>query len=269
MSGNACLFCQQGNSWYDLFITNQQLAVVNKVKLLAVIIRDDLKWDGQVENMCTKANQKFFMLRCKLKEAGFSSQELVTIYKGYMRPVLEYAVGIQALLNSETGGPGGEHPETCQQAYPRLGVYIIPRLQVAELELESLEHVEDRRLHISREFAVKCSTSGKFSAQWFPPSEYTVPAWLSKKAWVPEAQTKQIQGANSIHGQFAKGALDKYSICLFISNSVEDFKLNKNRNFQLMLPMRFHLMRYFVNSIIFRVSHRLLYCVFIEVNFEK
>ena len=28
-------------------------------------------------------------------------------------------------------------------------------------------------------------------------------------------------------------------------------------------------MRYFVNSIIFRVSHRLLYCVFIEVDFEK
>ena len=33
--------------------------------------------------------------------------------------------------------------------------------------------------------------------------------------------------------------------------------------------MRFHFMRYFVNSIIFRVSHRLLYCVFIEVDFEK
>ena len=72
----------------DLFIADQQLAVVDKVKLLGVIIRDDLKWDGQVENI--KANQKFFMLR-KLKKAGFSSQELVTIYKGYMRPVLEYA----------------------------------------------------------------------------------------------------------------------------------------------------------------------------------
>ena len=33
--------------------------------------------------------------------------------------------------------------------------------------------------------------------------------------------------------------------------------------------MRFHFTRYFVNSIIFRVSHRLLYCVFIEVDFEK
>ena len=71
-----------------LLINN--IVVVNKVKLLVVIIRDALKWDGQVENMCIKANQKFFMLRI-LKEAGFSSQELVTIYKGYMRPVLEYA----------------------------------------------------------------------------------------------------------------------------------------------------------------------------------
>ena len=66
-----------------------------------------------------------------------------------------------------------------------------------------------------------------------------------------------------------KGALDKYNISLFISNSIENFKLNLYRNFQLILPMRFHFMRYFVNNIIFRVSHRLLYCVFIEVDFEK
>ena len=64
-----------------------------------------------------------------------------------------------------------------------------------------------------------------------------------------------------------KGTLDKYNIYLFKSNSIEDFKLNQYRNFQLILPMRFHFMMYFVNSIIFRVSHRLLYCVFIEVDF--
>ena len=66
-----------------------------------------------------------------------------------------------------------------------------------------------------------------------------------------------------------KGALDKYSTYIFISNSIEYFKLNQYRNFRLILPMRFHLMRYFVNSIISRVSHRLLYSVFIEVDFEK
>ena len=63
-----------------------------------------------------------------------------------------------------------------------------------------------------------------------------------------------------------KGALDKYDICIFILNSIEEFKLNQYRNFQLILPMRFHFMRYFMNSIIFRVSHRLLYCVFNEVD---
>ena len=68
-----------------------------------------------------------------------------------------------------------------------------------------------------------------------------------------------------------KGALDKSNIYLFISrySSTEDLKLNQCRKFELILPMRFHFMRYFVNSIIFRVSHRLLYSVFIEVDFEK
>ena len=66
-----------------------------------------------------------------------------------------------------------------------------------------------------------------------------------------------------------KGALDKYDIYFLKPYSIEDFKLELYWNFQLNLPMRFHFMRYFVNSIIYRVSHTLLYCVFIEVDFEK
>ena len=58
------------------------------------------------------------------------------------------------------------------------------------------------------------------------------------------------------NGSHFKGALDKYNIYLFISSSIKDLKSN-------------HFMRYFVNSIIFRVPHRLLYCVFIEGDFEK
>ena len=78
-----------------------------------------------------------------------------------------------------------------------------------------------------------------------------------------------IMKGNDYYYMHIKGALDKYNIYLFISNSLEDFKLNQYRKFQLILPMRFHFMRYFMNSIISRVSHRLLYWVFIEVDFEK
>ena len=63
--------------------------------------------------------------------------------------------------------------------------------------------------------------------------------------------------------------LDKYNIFLFISNSIKDFKLNQYWNFQPILSMRFQFMKYFVNNIISGVSHRLLYCVFTEVNFWK
>ena len=66
-----------------------------------------------------------------------------------------------------------------------------------------------------------------------------------------------------------KGALDKCNSYLFISNSIENFKFNQYWKFQLILLMRYHFMRYFVNNIIFRVSHRPLCCVFIEVDFEK
>ena len=59
-----------------------------------------------------------------------------------------------------------------------------------------------------------------------------------------------------------KGALNKYdNTYLFISNSAENFKLNQYQNFQLILQMRFHFMRYFMNRSILRVSQRLLYCV--------
>ena len=68
---------------------------------------------------------------------------------------------------------------------------------------------------------------------------------------------------------FVKGALDKYNTYLLMSIAIENFKLKQYWNFQLILPERFHFMRYFVNSIIYRVSRRLLYCVFIEVDFEK
>ena len=66
-----------------------------------------------------------------------------------------------------------------------------------------------------------------------------------------------------------EGALDQYSIYLCSSNSAENLKLSQYRNFQLILAMRFHFMSYFVNSIISRVSNRLLDCVFIEVDFEE
>ena len=45
-----------------------------------------------------------------------------------------------------------------------------------------------------------------------------------------------------------------YSISLLISNSVDNFELNQYQNSQMIMLIRFHFMRYFVNSIIFLIQ---------------
>lgn len=46
-----------------------------------------------MDHMLTSANRKLFDLR-QLKKFGVRDPELVTIYKGYVRPVLEYSVPV-------------------------------------------------------------------------------------------------------------------------------------------------------------------------------
>ena len=66
---------------------------ISSCKLLGVTFQNDLKWDSHIVEMIGKANRKLFMLR-KLKQTGFTNEELVSVYKSYIRPVLEYASAV-------------------------------------------------------------------------------------------------------------------------------------------------------------------------------
>ena len=68
---------------------------------------------------------------------------------------------------------------------------------------------------------------------------------------------------------FLKGALDKYNIYFFKANSVENFEFKPVPKFSADSANAFSFYEYFVNSTVSRVSHRLLYCVFVEDDFEK
>ena len=78
-----------------------------------------------------------------------------------------------------------------------------------------------------------------------------------------------IHETNGYAINLIKGTIEKYTSTFFITCSQEDSKLNQYRHFQLSLPMHFQFMRYFVNRIIFRVSHRLLYFVFIKATLKN
>ena len=71
-----------------LKIGQSVLAFVSTAKVLGVWLQNDLKWDTQVNYMNKNAAKRLFMLR-SLKRFGFNKSELV--YKGYIRPLLEYS----------------------------------------------------------------------------------------------------------------------------------------------------------------------------------
>ncbi|XP_072016923.1 uncharacterized protein [Amphiura filiformis] len=97
----------------DLRISEHSLAVVQKVKLLGVIIQNDLEWQGQVDNMHSKANGKMFMLR-KLKEAGLNAGEIISdLQRLYETSVRVCSPLMACRSRSEPGGPFGENSEAC------------------------------------------------------------------------------------------------------------------------------------------------------------
>ena len=74
-------------------IGNTPLKFVSSAKVLGIHIQQDLKWDVQIDHMYKNASRRLFMLR-SLKRFGFNQTELITVYTGYLHPLLEYADSI-------------------------------------------------------------------------------------------------------------------------------------------------------------------------------
>ena len=83
-------FSKKNFSPIGLKLNDQILNHCNYIKLLGVIISEDLKWSKNTSYIVKKVNSKFFMLN-KLKQFGFNENELLTAWKVMVRPVMEYA----------------------------------------------------------------------------------------------------------------------------------------------------------------------------------
>ena len=72
---------------------------VHQIKLLGLIVTDDLKWQEHCDYLCGKASPRLYFLRV-LRRAGVDPGDLVRIYVALVRFVMEYAyasVGTLAL----------------------------------------------------------------------------------------------------------------------------------------------------------------------------
>ena len=63
------------------------------VKILGIKITNDLRWDVHISDVTRRASGRLFMLSM-LKRHGLCVKDLVTVYVGFIRPLLEYAVPV-------------------------------------------------------------------------------------------------------------------------------------------------------------------------------
>ena len=76
-----------------LQIGNSPINRTDSLKILGVLVQENLKWDNQIDSMCKAFSRRLFYLR-QLKRCGIPIPDLFTVYVQYIRPTLEYATPV-------------------------------------------------------------------------------------------------------------------------------------------------------------------------------
>ena len=95
INGNKCNvitfnFSDKNTPPKDLYLDNKKIEPCESLKLLGVILSNDLKWSKNTAQICSKGNRRFYFLH-RLKQFGLSKEELVKGWKSMIRPITEYA----------------------------------------------------------------------------------------------------------------------------------------------------------------------------------
>ena len=147
-----------------LLINDTQLENVHYVKVLGVIIQDNLKWDRHVNEIIKKCNRKLYMLRC-LRSHNLPVNDLLAIYKGYVRPVLDYCV---PLFNGNLTKEQVNKLERIQKRVCRIIFGKNYSTYREALNVCKLETLENRRDKLCSDFAYSIE-SHHMCRNWLPP----------------------------------------------------------------------------------------------------
>ena len=138
---------------------SSSLEILEEVKLLGVIITNDLKWDKNTSYLVKKANKKMRMLHIASKFTR-NREHLKQIYKTFIRSNLEFSSNV---WHSSLTKENRQDLERVQKAALRviLGAEYLNYKDA--LTLAKLESLEERRGLISLKFAKNCLKNENFS----------------------------------------------------------------------------------------------------------
>ena len=147
----------------QLRLCDQPLQECHSLRILGLVIQSDLRWDQWICEITCKASRRLYMLKL-LKHFALPAKDLVTIYKGYVRPILEYAVPVWS------SGLTQQQNDALEQLQKRACKIIMGttfqnyKQSLNELELSTLA---SRRVDICYKFAHGLLKNDKFNS-WLP-----------------------------------------------------------------------------------------------------
>ena len=140
-----------------LNLNNQNIDIVDKMKILGTTINNKLDWNENCRNLILKVNKIMVFLR-KILSFGANQKEMVQLWKTYCRSVLEQsAVVWQAGLSNENR----KDLERTQKTFTKL--ILKHRYHSYEQALISLNlsTLESRRDQLCLKFALNCRRNKK------------------------------------------------------------------------------------------------------------
>ena len=170
-----------------LHIGGTKIDQITETKLLGLKIRDDLTWKSNTEMLTKKAYMRMIILK-KLVQFSIPIEELVQIYKLYIRSIVEqYAV---VWHSSITNGEKRDLERT-QKVALRIIFGNAYTTYTDALEWTGLDTLEVRRSKLCLNFAKKCIKNEKTKSM-FPTNESEVNTRNHEYFKVTNARTDRL-----------------------------------------------------------------------------
>ena len=146
-------------------IDHNEIELVEEMRILGLIIRSDLKWTSNTEQITIKAFKRLWVLR-RLKALGASQSRLLDVYCKQVRSVMELAVPAwhPGLTVSDA-----LDIERVQKASLQIILGTSYTGYAAALDYFELDTLEGRRVALCEKFGKKAAKNDKH-CNWFKPN---------------------------------------------------------------------------------------------------
>ena len=133
-----------------LSLTWSEIETVEEIKLLGLMVRNDLSWKANTDAMTKKAYSRLWILK-RLKAQGAKLEDLTDIYIKQVRSILEFGAPVWnvGLTKDEV-----MNIERVQKSF----LYIALGNGYLNYEATGLETLSSRRNTLCRKFAVKTAS---------------------------------------------------------------------------------------------------------------